>query len=289
MTFGFPVAAPDGHSAVTVRLPMEVGSTSARPRPSRLNRTLVTCFRWLPVSWTLESVVALWMPPQVEMQTTSLTLGAREASRRRPPPNAMPAPTESDATATAAATAAADPRPSPSRRPVPWASTFSPSPACGVSCRARAERAALRTRVSDSPPGRLSTPSLWFPRSATAGPRGFGRCWAAAVYPRPGRDGEGLDASLSRRARLSSAGRARARGRLFVVRAAPRAAHQMKTYVATPTIASATGTSSTPTARPSAGLRPRSPTPCVASASPSTRPTATPGTSWSSSTRPRSG
>ena len=72
---------------------------------------------------------------------------------------------------------------------VPWGLTrsFSLSRACGVSCRARAERAALRIHLwSDSPPGRLSTPSLWFPRSAAAGRSGFGRSSGRRQYSHAG-------------------------------------------------------------------------------------------------------
>jgi hypothetical protein len=128
-----------------------------------------------------------------------------ELGGRTPPPpaNATPAPTDSTTTATAAG--AVD----RSRRrddvvPLGLKRSFSLSPACGVSCRARAERAALRTRAkSDSPPGRCSTPPLWFPRSHAAGPRGFGRSFGRAQYSHacgrcPARQtlGEGLSRGL---------------------------------------------------------------------------------------------
>ncbi len=155
-----------------------------------------------------------------------------------PPPSASAARDphrQSDATAIAAATAVRNPRP---RGGVPLGLIFALSLACGVSCRARAERAALRTEWSDSPPGRLSTPPLWFPRSAAAYRSGFGRLTGRRQYSR-----------RTRRAERGSRGRAPRplnyhppaapawtgaafRGHVRTVGAGR--SPEMKTYVATP-------------------------------------------------------
>ena len=90
----------------------ETGLTAIRPAWRELNATFATCFRWWPLIWTLESVVALWTPPQVEMQTTSAALGdvgrrdAAALGERGTDPHA------SDATAITAATAVSHSAPS---------------------------------------------------------------------------------------------------------------------------------------------------------------------------------
>ena len=71
MTFGLPVTAPAGTLAVTDRLLTATGSVVVLPPPSALKRTTETLRKWRPLTWTLESTVALWMPPQLETQTTS--------------------------------------------------------------------------------------------------------------------------------------------------------------------------------------------------------------------------
>ncbi len=60
---------------MTLRLPMEEGLTFSLPPSFALKSTLFTPLRWRPVSCTFESVVASCMPPQVSMQTASLSSG----------------------------------------------------------------------------------------------------------------------------------------------------------------------------------------------------------------------
>jgi hypothetical protein len=136
---------------VRVRDPTDAGATAMRRPTLELNSTLATSLRCWPLSWTLESVVALRRPPQVEMQITSLSCGGSGGVTPPPPPEAPPAQTDSDAKVTARGTVLSRHRRPAGAVPLSLKRAFPLSPACGVSCRARAERAALRTRPSDSP------------------------------------------------------------------------------------------------------------------------------------------
>ena len=60
----------------------------------------------------------------------------------------------------------------------------SPSSACGVSCRSRAERAALRTSASNSPGTAFDAAPFGSPAPPRHGPGGFGRSMGAAQYSR---------------------------------------------------------------------------------------------------------
>src|SRR6185436_7424897 len=101
------------------------------------------------------------MPAHLAMQTTSVTLGGSGGVIPPPAAKAQPAHTDSDAPTTAAGIAVRHPRRAGA---IPWGwglkRSLSLSPACGVSCRARAERAALRTNVSDSPQDGFDTAPL---------------------------------------------------------------------------------------------------------------------------------
>jgi len=61
-TVGWPVAAPSGTTAVTLRPAADLGSTSSRPPLWELKRTVVTLLRWRPEIWTFEVLAALRMP-----------------------------------------------------------------------------------------------------------------------------------------------------------------------------------------------------------------------------------
>src|SRR5690242_8622229 len=111
VTLGFPLAAPAGTLAVTLWRSAEEGLTLSLPPSLASKSTLLTPLRWRPVSWTVESVVALCIPPQVSMQTASLSSGGWPGLIPPPAAEAMPAPTDRQARAIAAGTAAADPAP----------------------------------------------------------------------------------------------------------------------------------------------------------------------------------
>ena len=107
---GRPDVAPLGIFAVTLRLWVEAGVTLSFPPSLALKSTLLTSLKWRPVSWIVESVVALCMPPQVSTQTASLTSGGTAGAMPPPEADAKPAPMERHATPTAAAAAAVRPR-----------------------------------------------------------------------------------------------------------------------------------------------------------------------------------
>ena len=234
VTFGRPVAAPSGTFAVTVRLDAETGFTAIRPAWRELNCTFATCLRWWPLIWTLESVVALRTPPQVEMQTTSAALGDLGGVTPPPSASAVPTPAPSEATAITAATAVCIPRP---RGGVPlglislflWPAGL----ADGLAPKERRYRRVVRLA-----PGTASTPSLWFPRSAAAYRDGFGRLAKRRQYIRqPGAPTRALDVSPRRLIYHPPAAPAPDGGGFSRSSARPparTASPEMKTYVATP-------------------------------------------------------
>ena len=77
--------------------------------------------------------------------------------------------------------------------------------AYGVSWRARAERAALRTSSSNSPQGTDQLHSQRFPRSPPVGPEGIGHCWRGSIAM--GFGGNAVRSSPPAPSGLSPAGR----------------------------------------------------------------------------------
>src|SRR4051812_28645081 len=149
MTLGGPEAAPSGTCAETERLLAASTLTSMSPALP-WKRTFLTSPRCLPVSEILDPDVTVRTPPQVFRQRTSFKRGVLGASTPPPPAwaeEAIPAPTESAATAVAAAVRFRQ----AGRLRGLGPNSVSLSSACGVSCRARAERAALRTAFRFAP------------------------------------------------------------------------------------------------------------------------------------------
>src|SRR5687768_8364656 len=110
MTLGLPVIAPSGTLAVTDRPLTAAGFVVVLPPPAAVKRTSETWRRWRPLTRTLESTVALWVPPHFEMQTTSDTLGGSGGFTPPPAAKAKPAQTDNDAPTTAAGIAGRHPR-----------------------------------------------------------------------------------------------------------------------------------------------------------------------------------
>ena len=179
---GRPVAALSGTLAVTVRL-VRRGRADRDPTTGRaLNRTLETCLRWRAADLDLGVAVALWTPPQVAMQTTSPASGGlggvTTAASAAPEPRPLPR----TAMATATAAADADLQSAPRWRVSAGPQSVALSRACGVSCRARAERAALRTSLGPIRPGTAFDAAPLVPPLRRAWPRRIRQVgWAAPV------------------------------------------------------------------------------------------------------------
>src|SRR2546427_382147 len=118
------------------------------------------------------------------MPRTSVPGGVWGGVPPPPPGKATPAHTDSDATTTAAGTAGCHPRRAGA---IPLglngASLFLRPAGLAVGL-APKERRYGRVRCPIRPRDGFSTPPLWFPRSAAAGPHRIRQVsWAAAVYP----------------------------------------------------------------------------------------------------------
>src|SRR4051812_15811779 len=122
----------------------------------------------LPLVTSFEPATALRAPAHLGARGASFTRGGGGTPRRPPPP---PLATAEPAPSVSAATAAATPNGTARIRFVPRTlrvglNGIPLSRACGVSCRARDERASLRAIQARFAPVRSSTPDQWFPHSS---------------------------------------------------------------------------------------------------------------------------
>src|SRR3954451_7586706 len=153
---------------------------AADAKPTRL-----TPPRWLPLMTIFEPATALRRPAHLAAQVTSLRRGGCGTPTPPPPPaTAEPVPRLSEATAAATPNGTARIRFVPRTLRV-GLNGIPLSRACGVSCRARDERASLRAiQTRFAPVRRFDAGPVVPPLPAVMTAR-IRQLLSAAVYPRP--------------------------------------------------------------------------------------------------------